>query len=185
MPEPLCFLKGERVCLRPVEPDDAEMVYAGKNQHARDALFLYFPLTLDQIQIEQKHWIENRETLLFTICTCSNGEAVGQTAFVRWDMVSRAAIFYLAIYHTNHWSKGYGSEAVRLMCRYGFEILNLNRIQLVVSSENAAAVRVYEKAGFRIEGTLRQAMYRNGRYIDFHVMGLLREEYTFTKESDR
>ena len=184
MIEPTIFLSGECIYLRPVEPADAEWVSAGKNHtRVREALFLYFPRTLEQVRSEQINSAENRETILFTICSVDQNVPIGQTAFVRWDAVSRAAVFYLAIYRPDHWSKGYGSEAVRLMCQYGFDTLNLNRIQLHVCSENAAGLSAYKKAGFRIEGTLRQAMYQNDHYADFHVMGLLRQEY-YTKETD-
>jgi RimJ/RimL family protein N-acetyltransferase len=52
----------------------------------------------------------------------------------------------------------------------------LNRIQLHVAIENEGAVKVYQNNGFIIEGTLRQAMYHNGKYSDFYVMGLLRSD---------
>jgi RimJ/RimL family protein N-acetyltransferase len=186
MTEPVTFINGGTVVLRPAEPADAEWVYFGKNHpQVRDALFLYFPLTLDQIRNEQQSWSENRETILFTICVKETNLPVGQTALVRWDAVSRAAVFYLAIYKPDQWSKGYGGETVELMCRYAFAELNLNRIQLHVSSENPAAIRAYQKAGFRVEGTLRQAMYHNGRYVDFLVMGLLRQEYHSAEETER
>lgn len=63
------------------------------------------------------------------------------------------------------------------MVKYAFDILNLNRLHLHVCAENDKAVKAYQKAGYTIEGTLRQAMYHHNRYIDFFVMGMLREEY--------
>jgi RimJ/RimL family protein N-acetyltransferase len=63
------------------------------------------------------------------------------------------------------------------MVGYGFDTLNLNRIHLTVFEDNAAAVRVYEKAGFRREGVLRQGQWREGRYWDLHMMSILRDEY--------
>ncbi len=67
------------------------------------------------------------------------------------------------------------------MIQYGFDILNLNRIQLHVCCDNVFAVKAYEKAGYKIEGTLRQAMYHHNKYCDFYVMGILRSEYYSTK----
>jgi RimJ/RimL family protein N-acetyltransferase len=104
-------------------------------------------------------------------------QAVGVTAFFRIDYVSRAAIFYLALLDPQAWSKGFGGEATRLMVDYAFATLNLHRIQLHVCAENAPAIRIYEKAGFVKEGVLRQAMYRRGGYVDFWVMGILREDW--------
>lgn len=73
--------------------------------------------------------------------------------------------------------RGIGAEAVRLLCRYAFETMNLNRVYLNVYADNRRAVRCYEKVGFRAEGTLRQHAYEGGRYRDMIVMGLLRSEF--------
>jgi RimJ/RimL family protein N-acetyltransferase len=75
------------------------------------------------------------------------------------------------------WGKGYGSEATRLVLRYAFETLNLNRVWLHVYEYNERGLRAYEKAGFRREGRLRQEMFRDGRYWDTIVMGILRDEW--------
>ncbi|MPN59392.1 Spermidine N(1)-acetyltransferase [bioreactor metagenome] len=61
--------------------------------------------------------------------------------------------------------------------RYGFEALNLNRIQLEVFDFNPRALAVYRKTGFVLEGTSREAFYFNGRPVDVHQMAILRREY--------
>ncbi|MCJ7435442.1 MAG: GNAT family N-acetyltransferase, partial [Anaerolineales bacterium] len=75
------------------------------------------------------------------------------------------------------WNQGLGTEAMTLLLRIGFETLNLNRIFLRVYADNSRAVRSYEKAGFILEGTLRQAVYKKGRYEDLHIMSVLRSEW--------
>ena len=172
------FLEGEKIYLRPLQDEDSKLVYFGKNNtDVRETLFLFAPMTLELVQAELKQWSTSKEIMLFTICSQDNNQPVGQTAFVRIDYVSRAAVFYIAIYDPEFWSKGYGGEATRLMLKYAFDILNLNRVQLHVCCENVKGVEAYKKAGYKIEGTLRQAMYHHNRYIDFYVMGILREEY--------
>ncbi len=172
------FIEDSLVYLRPYCAEDAELVFFGKNHpDVRETLFLFRPQTLNQVRSEMEEWTNSREIVLFTICAQEDDQAVGQTAFVRMDYISRAAIFYIAIYDPNKWSKGYGGAATKLMVRYGFDVLNLNRIQLHVCCENVHAIRAYEKAGFQIEGTLRQAMYHHDRYCDFYVMGILREDF--------
>ncbi len=172
------FTSGEKIYLRPILESDAELVWYGKNDpDVRETLFLFTPMTLAQVHGEQQAWTANRETVLFTICSLADNTPVGQTAFVRIDQISRAAIFYIAIYDPAYWSRGYGGEATRLMVHYGFDVLNLNRIQLHVAAENEHGVAAYERAGFRKEGVLRQAMYHHDRYVDFFVMAILREEY--------
>lgn len=172
------FIEGEKIYLRPFSDEDLSLVYFGKNNaEVRQSLFLFNPMTMEQVANEILNMVSSKEAVLFTICRQEDNVQVGQTAFVRIDHVSRAAVFYIAIYDPRFWSNGYGGEATRLMISYAFDILNLNRIQLHVCSENEKAVAAYKRAGFTIEGTLRQAMYHNDRYVDFYVMGILREEY--------
>ena len=122
--------------------------------------------------------VNDHNTILFTICKNEQDEVVGQTAFVRIDWIGRMATFYLAIAESENWSKGYGKEIMSSMIEYAFRTLNLNRIQLHVSVENTRAVKLYESCGFKIEGTLREAMFRDNRYYDFYVMGLLKSDIT-------
>ena len=172
------FLEGKKIYLRPTQENDYELVYFGKNNSkVRETLFLFAPMTYEQVKQEIDQWSDNKETILFTICKQENNEPVGQTALVRIDLVSRAAVFYIAIYDPEFWSKGFGKEATKLMIEYAFDILNINRIQLHVSCENKNAIEIYKKAGYVIEGTLRQAMYYNNRFVDFYVMGILRDKY--------
>lgn len=184
MNKQVTFLTGTSIYLRPASPDDIPLVERGKNDPAvRETLFLFQPVTREMAAAEQQSWSSSKETALFTICESATDEAVGQTAFVRIDHVSRAAVFYIAIYDPGSWSKGYGSEATRLMLHYAFDILNLNRVQLHVAVENTKGVKAYQKAGFTIEGTLREAMYHNNKYCDFYVMGILRKEYYAQQEA--
>ncbi|MGC5019555.1 GNAT family N-acetyltransferase [Micromonospora sp. DT47] len=74
------------------------------------------------------------------------------------------------------WGRGYGTEAMRLICRYGFDKMRLHRISLWVADENAAAIRVYTKVGFVEEGRARESFRRDGRWHDMIMMGLLEGE---------
>ena len=95
----------------------------------------------------------------------------------RIDWVGGMGTFYIGIADKENHSKGYGQEATLLLCEYAFMTLNLHRIHLVVHTENVKAIKLYKKIGFKLEGTMREAMYRDGKYADFHVMGLLRNDW--------
>lgn len=75
------------------------------------------------------------------------------------------------------WNKGYGTEAMRLMLRHGFETLNLHRIWLQVYANNQRGLRAYEKAGFQHEGIYREGHYQAGKYHDVFLMSVLRQEW--------
>ena len=73
--------------------------------------------------------------------------------------------------------KGVGTFAIASMVNHAFSNLNLRRIQLEVLDSNEVAKNLYKKIGFVEEGRKRKAVYKNGKYVDEIVMGLLREEY--------
>ena len=75
------------------------------------------------------------------------------------------------------WGKGYGTDAMRIILRYGFTMLNLNRIQLDVFSINQRAMASYEKAGFKHEGHLNGNLLKAGVRYDEVFMGILRREW--------
>jgi RimJ/RimL family protein N-acetyltransferase len=97
--------------------------------------------------------------------------------FLPIDQKARSVEIGIMIGEKDYWNKGHGTEAMRTMCRYGFEELNLNRIWLRVFDTNPRARKAYEKAGFVYEGTLRQAEYKHGRYIDVHIMSILKSDW--------
>lgn len=103
--------------------------------------------------------------------------AIGNISFFPIDQIARSVEIGIMIGEKDYWNKGYGTEAMRTMYRYGFEVLNLNRIWLRVYDTNPRAKRAYEKAGFVYEGTMRQAFYKHGQYIDAHVMSILRSDW--------
>ncbi|MEX1022272.1 MAG: GNAT family protein, partial [Dehalococcoidia bacterium] len=79
---------------------------------------------------------------------------------------------------------GYGTEAMRLACRFAFQEMGLQRIELGTFDFNTRALRSYERLGFAIEGRQRRAVYLGGRYYDAIVMGLLREEFVDDEDDE-
>ena len=83
----------------------------------------------------------------------------------------------IGIGEREYWGKGYGTDAMRILLRYAFTELNLERVSLDVFEYNPRAVRSYEKAGFKHEGRARGWLHRAGRRWDLIYMGILREEW--------
>ena len=172
------FLIGDNVYLRAIEMEDAPRFVEWLNDpEVRCYLARNFPpLNLGR----EREWIENlykdQNSVTFAMVLKESDKLIGSTGLdVDWR--NRHAAFGIAIGDKTEWSKGYGTEATKLVVRYGFDTLNLNRIFLTVFDHNPRAMRVYEKAGFVKEGVLRQDRYVNGAYRDAIVMGILREEW--------
>jgi len=74
------------------------------------------------------------------------------------------------------WGRGYATEAIRLMCRYGFDTMRLHSVFLWVVTENTAARHVYDKVGFTEDGRHRECFRRDGRWYDMYLMSMLEGE---------
>jgi RimJ/RimL family protein N-acetyltransferase len=90
---------------------------------------------------------------------------------------SRDAFVGLGIGDRNDWSKGYGTDAMKIILRFAFTELNLRRVTLTVFEYNPRAIRSYEKSGFSHEGRLRGALLRDGKRWDMLYMGILYEDW--------
>ncbi|HID85316.1 MAG TPA: N-acetyltransferase [Anaerolineaceae bacterium] len=102
---------------------------------------------------------------------------IGNCAFHRIDWRNRSAEVGIVIGEKNFWGQGYGREALGLLVEAGFERLNLHRIWLHVHTDHIRAIKAYQGLGFVEEGRLRQAHFRQGRYVDVVVMSVLRPEW--------
>src|SRR5262249_36238133 len=86
------------------------------------------------------------------------------------------ATLFVGIGERGLWHQGYGTEAVRLICEYGFFFRSLHNIKVEVNGYNRRAIRVYERLGFRMAGRVRGAILLNGERYDLVIMDLLRSE---------
>jgi RimJ/RimL family protein N-acetyltransferase len=105
-----------------------------------------------------------------------DGVLIGWCGLCQISWEDRRASLAIAIGDKTRWGHGYGTDATRTLVRFGFEEMNLNRIDLNVHADNARAVRCYEKIGFIHEGVLRGNVYRDGECVDSIVMSVLRHE---------
>ena len=104
-------------------------------------------------------------------------DILGLATLASIDWVSRSCVFHIMVRPKSQ-GRGVGAFALSAMVEHAFLDLGLRRIELCVLDCNKRARRLYEKEGFVLEGTKRQAAYKGGRYEDMHVMALLRDEWT-------
>ncbi len=96
------------------------------------------------------------------------------------DNINLCADLHIMIGKSEERGKEIGTFAVRAIVEHAFFDLNLRRIQLQVLEYNLLAFKLYKKIGFIEEGRLRKAIFKNGRYVDEIMMGLLRGDYKRT-----
>jgi RimJ/RimL family protein N-acetyltransferase len=112
---------------------------------------------------------------IFVIELIEGRVPIGSCSFFTIEVAPRTAVIGIWL-GKPYWDGGLGTDAVRTICRFGFDHMNLQRIELTVNGTNLRAKRAYEKVGFVVEGTRRRSEFVGGRHIDSYLMGLLAEE---------
>ncbi len=172
------FLIGDKTYLRPIDKDDAPALAAWYNdQELTRFLTWYRPMNLAQEEDFIKKLQANETDVILGIATREEDRLIGCLGLHQTDLRNRHAVFGIAVGDKTYWGKGHGTEATRLLLDHAFATLNLNRVWLQVIDFNQRAIRSYEKLGFRHEGRLRQHAFREGKYWDSLVMGILRAEW--------
>ncbi len=110
----------------------------------------------------------------------NSGECIGQIAYFLVDSKNHFAEIEYCI-GSRFQCRGYATEATRAVVAYGFEKINLHKVQICTKTINAPSRRVIEKCGFTFEGTLRDFFYMDGAYVGRHYFSMLRSEYISMK----
>jgi RimJ/RimL family protein N-acetyltransferase len=122
-------------------------------------------------------WSANQGTDAGLVVTSrQEGTVLGHVALFGATVHNRTATYAIMIGPPQQ-GQGYGTEATRLMLRYGFAELGLHRIQLGVMGYNERGISTYKKAGFIEEGRSRETVYRGGTWYDHVHMGILAHEW--------
>lgn len=171
---------GKKVRLRAYEKED--VIYAWKYINDEEIKRLLmpgipYPLTFE----EEEKWFQQqsafKDTYNFAIETLDEGKYIGGCGINHLDWKNSVATVGIFIGDKDYLSKGYGTDAMYTLVGFIFNQMNINKVKLNVYSFNERAIKSYKKCGFKIEGTLRQEIFRDGKYHDEYVMGILREEF--------
>ena len=177
------LLQGERVYLDAITKDDLpDYVKWFADMEFQRFLNpgIVFPFSAedeeDWYEIQRKERQQGK-SYSFAIRLKDGATHVGGCGLMRINWQARSAMAGINIGARENWGKGYGTDAMRVLLRYAFMELNMNRVGLEVFSYNPRAIRSYEKCGFREEGRVREAIFRDGVYFDKILMGILRREW--------
>jgi RimJ/RimL family protein N-acetyltransferase len=159
---------------------DAELIAKG----SRDAEYSRLldsdparPLAVKALEAELEEGLEETDSVTFVVYTLDGDKSIGFVSLNAISWNNRDAWVGIGIWDTEYRGKGYGTDAMRLVLRYAFTELNLHRVTLGVFEYNPRAQRSYQKAGFTLEGRVRQELNRNGQRWDGLYMGILHEEW--------
>lgn len=110
-----------------------------------------------------------------------SGKVIGTIGFMWINVEHKSAEIGYSL-NKRYWNQGYMTEALRALLHYAFSTLHLNRVEAQYETSNPASGRVMEKAGMRLEGTLRQRLKNKGRFVDVKLYAILQKDYVLSKE---
>ena len=171
------MLKGERVTLRAVERDDLKRLHELEADvdlviHGNG---VWYPQSLAAFEKEFDKHLEDREPAFMVIEV--DNVIIGSIGLHHSHRRDSNTEFGIGIYDPAYVGRGYGTEAIHLLLRWAFQVLNYRRVYLTTASNNPRAIRAYEKCGFVHEGRLRDHIYASGEYADLIYMGMMRSEW--------
>jgi RimJ/RimL family protein N-acetyltransferase len=172
------MLRGEKVALRALEREDLKRWWELRNDEEVERLSFgpATPRSLAEIEARfDKH------------LAAEHRDYENLVVEVDGEMIGSCRVFQIAEYNRNchlgislareHWGKGYGTDAMRVLVDYCFHDLNLHKVGLTALASNERAIRAYVRSGFVEEGRLRGEEWTRGHYEDLVVMGITREDW--------
>jgi RimJ/RimL family protein N-acetyltransferase len=131
----------------------------------------------------EKDGEKNDRAFRFAIRTLAEDKLIGAVSLWVNSWTHGDTWLGIIVGDREHWGKGFGTDAMRLIVQYGFIELNLRRITLGLHSYNPRALKSYQKVGFQLEGRTRGEGLRDGVRFDGLYMGILREEWLALQEA--
>ncbi len=175
---------GDQIRFRAIEKEDLPYFVKWLNDpEVKQGLSIIIPLSL----ADEENWFEEvlkrppyEKPLAIEIQPDPQIDEwifVGNCGLFGIDWQNRYAEIGIHIGEKGYWNQGFGTKAMQLIMKHGFDNLNLHRLWLRVFENNTGAIRSYEKAGFTKEGTFLQAKYLDGKYINVLIMSMLKPEW--------
>ncbi|MGR6543811.1 bis(5'-nucleosyl)-tetraphosphatase (symmetrical) YqeK [Paenibacillus tundrae] len=173
-------LETERFILRQITHDDAKDIF---QTFSLDEVTKYYDVesftNIEQAEQLIQTWhqrFENKQAIRWGIALKSDNRVVGTCGFHGWvKNHHKAAIGYELT--PQFWRQGVMTEVLGKIMEYGFDTLELNRIEAFVEPENVGSRRVLEKVGFQAEGLLKDNYYWKNRFVDNVIYALIKKDF--------
>lgn len=175
------LLETENYILRRITQQDVEAIFS---YFSDEEVTKYYDLdTFEDISeayrfvtSKEKMFLESRGIRWGITTKDRRDRVIGTIGFHNWNRsFFKAEISYEL--SKEYWGQGLMSEVIPCVLEYGFESMELNRIEALLHPENIGSKRVLKKANFRHEGTLEEYVFLKGRFIDTEIMALLKRDF--------
>ena len=177
----MCFITGNKICLREVRESDLEIFQRYRNNYTDSINYRTIrPLTSEN---QKNYWlnvINNDKHIVFTILEKCTHKVIGEIRISNIDQYKAGEIGLWIVPEERH--KGMASESLQLLLEFIFGRANINRIEAQIASTNKDSVKFFTKNQFKCEGILREATYYDFKYQNVIIMSMLKQEYIDSKE---
>ncbi len=177
------FLKSDNYSLRPLTEKDIEGNYRHwlndpeinlYNSHGR------FPQTEETLKNYVKSVIVSNAFLVLAVIENKTNLHIGNISLQAINWIDRNAEIAFLLGEKLFWGKGVMFECGKLLIDHGFSTLNLHRIYCGTSIENIGMQKLALKLGMQKEGLRKEAIYKNGKYIDIIEYGIIKNNNSCT-----
>jgi ribosomal-protein-alanine N-acetyltransferase len=180
---PPATIKFSEYILRPLRPSDASAWYSYLSDPEVTRLTSYQIASVDAVDAMIANYMtgyRQKTSTRWAITHKDSDALIGTCGYYWWDAHHAMAELGYDLSRSD-WGKNLMTSAVQAVVAWGFETLEVNRIQATVMVDNIGSRRVLEKNGFQLEGTLRELKFAHGEPRDFWMFSLLRRDYQVLK----
>lgn len=135
----------------------------------------------------EKEWILNAikdsKNIRLAVCLKEDDTHIGNVYITDINLQSRSGVSHIMIGNRSCWGKGYATEAYTLLLDYAFSERGLHRIVAHVLDDNIGSIRLHEKCGYTNEGTLRESVFKGGRWRNQILFSILEKEFLSRKKN--
>ena len=166
------------IVLRAVEKEDLEVIRNIANDSEIENMVVGWGIPISKTQ--QEEWYDNikKNNNKITYAIEYNGDIIGVSMITNIDWKNRnAEIGIKLINNTDYRGKGIATDVVKMMLNYSFKELGFNRIGANILQYNIPSQKLFQKCGFVLEGTKRKCIYKNNKFNDLYMYGILKEEF--------
>ena len=171
---------GTRMFIRKLQESDLrDRVMWMNNSSVYPSMGITPPISLENTMNWYRSNLNNNKRM-DCVFVDEKGDSLAMAGLTGIDYGCRKAELYLFV-NPNRQRQGIGKKAAYLLCKYGFNVLHLNKVFLFTNASNIGAQKAYEAVGFKLEGTHRAERVADGKYEDRLYYGLLADELDYER----
>jgi len=174
------YIVGKKIYLRPLNIEDLKKGYLYWINNPEVNTFI-MAARVPTPYVKLKEYYEkvtaSHNDVMFAIVIKKTDKYIGNIKLGNIDWINRSAEVGRFIGEKRYWSKGYGTEALKLLMDYAFNTLNLNRICNRIVIDNIASIKSCEKLGMKKEGVFPQFGFVDGEYKDAVQLSMTKDSY--------